>query len=48
MFGRSLVEIVKFEMRRGGGCVFFIVYKCVDFIKVYGKIIDLIGVYLCL
>lgn len=37
MFGRSLVEIVKFEVRRGGGYVFFIVFKCVNFIKINGK-----------
>ncbi|XP_068702221.1 rho GTPase-activating protein 24-like isoform X1 [Montipora capricornis] len=36
MFGRSLAETVKFEMRRGGGCVPLIVYKCVDFIKAHG------------
>ena len=48
MFGRSLAETVKFEMRRGGGCVPLIVYKCVDFIKAHGKTIDLIGVYVCL
>ena len=37
MFGRSLAETVKAEMRRGGGYVPLIVHKCVDFIKANGK-----------
>ena len=37
MFGRSLAETVKFEKRRGGGCVPLIVHKCVDFIIAHGK-----------
>ncbi|XP_067042221.1 rho GTPase-activating protein 24-like isoform X1 [Acropora muricata] len=36
MFGRSLAETVKFEKRRGGGCVPLIVHKCVDFIIAHG------------
>ena len=37
MFGRSLAETVKSEMRRGGGYVPHIVQKCVDFIRANGK-----------
>lgn len=37
MFGRSLAETIKFETRRGGGCVPLVVSKCVEFIKTYGK-----------
>ena len=37
MFGRSLAETVRFETRRGGGYVPFIVQKCVDFIRANGK-----------
>ena len=37
MFGRSLAETVRFETRRGGGYVPFIVLKCVDFIRLNGK-----------
>lgn len=37
MFGRSLAETVKSEMRRGGGYVPLIVHKCVDFIRTNGK-----------
>ncbi|XP_078369096.1 rho GTPase-activating protein 24-like isoform X1 [Oculina patagonica] len=36
MFGRSLAETVRSEMRRGGGYVPLIVKKCVDFIKANG------------
>ena len=37
MFGRSLAETVRSEMRRGGGYVPLIVEKCVGFIKAHGK-----------